>query len=175
MIQSRSDLVTFVQADLARFDVVSLRSGATAAMRQPQIRFQLRMRVAEWLHNTRRGPLWKVLDVVSRWRLQRAGIRLGYTIPVNSFGKGLKLPHWGTIVIGGEATIGDNCTCHPNVLVGTRDGSPTIGDNVYLGNGAQLYGPITIGNNSTIAPSAVVTKDVDEGVTVAGVPARVMG
>lgn len=75
--------------------------------------------------------------------------------------------------------IGRNCTMLPNVLFGNklptspRDGY-VIGDDCYISTGVTILGPITIGNNVTIAAGAVVTKDVLDNCVVAGVPAKVV-
>lgn len=106
---------------------------------------------------------------------RRLSYKLGYQIPANTIGNGLKIYHWGPIIINEKARIGKNCTLYPGVTVGaTHKGVPTIGDNCYLGLGAKIFGNIHIGNNVQILANAVVTKDVPDNCIVAGVPAKVI-
>jgi serine O-acetyltransferase len=174
MIRSLEDLVHHVRADLGRYDFDQRRlpSLASGLLREPQARWLIRLRVTEYVHNTVRSPAGRVADAFLRWRLQRSAIKLGYTIPINRFGPGLKLPHWGTIVVSGAATIGANCTLHPSTLIGWKDGAPRIGDDVYIGNGAKLIGPVAVGDGAIIAPGAVVNRDVAPSAVVGGIPAR---
>ena len=60
------------------------------------------------------------------------------------------------------------------VIRGERAGIPTVGDNVYIGPGAKMFGKIVIGNNVAIGANAVVTRDVPENAVVVGIPARVI-
>ena len=87
-------------------------------------------------------------------------------------GPGLKLPHWGTIVIGANASVGRHATIHPGTLIGERGGSPRVGDRVYVGSGAKVYGPVTVGDDAYLAPNCVVTRTVPPGAVMVGVPAR---
>lgn len=107
------------------------------------------------------------------------GLRCGFTIPPNTCGKGLNLAHTGTIVISAYAVIGENCRIHAGVNIGTAAGTqgqaPKIGNNVYIGPGAKIYGPITLADGIAIGANAVVNKDcLEENVTLAGVPAKVI-
>jgi serine O-acetyltransferase len=80
-------------------------------------------------------------------------------------------------MIGATFRIGKNCTILPMVLIGKKRPGPcmiTIGDDCYIGVGVTVLGPVTIGNNVTIAAGAVVTSDVPDNVVVAGVPAKVV-
>ena len=116
-------------------------------------------------------------------RYIRYGFKLGFTIPLNVFGPGLCLGHAGTIIVNDYAKVGSNCRIQAGVNIGNSaplgenwvpNNTPTIGNNVYIGPGAKLYGKITIGDNAAIGANAVVNKDVPSGVTVAGVPAKVI-
>jgi serine O-acetyltransferase len=100
--------------------------------------------------------------------------------PGAKIGKGLFVDHGAGVVIGETAEIGANCVLFHNVTIGgtgKHHGKrhPTIGDNVFIGTGAILLGPITVGSNSKIgANSFVVMRDVPPDCTVAGTPARII-
>jgi serine O-acetyltransferase len=163
-IESVIDLRTWIAEDLARYD----RGALETLLKEPQVRWQVRLRVTEYLIN--RG--FPLLGALARWRLQARAVRLGYTIPPNACGPGLKLPHWGTIVISGHARVGRQATIHPGTLIGERMGSPRIGDRVYVGAGAKVYGPIVVADDAYLAPNCVVTRSVSAGSVMLGVPAR---
>ena len=67
-----------------------------------------------------------------------------------------------------------NCRIHPSTSIGDYNGAPTIGDNVYIGPGAKLYGPIAIGSNVAVAANAVVNTSVPDNCTVGGIPAHIL-
>lgn len=101
----------------------------------------------------------------------------GYEICLNVFDKGLSIAHKGTIVTNGNARVGKNCRIHTCVNIGTLPGSsglaPTIGDNVYIGPGAKIYGKIKIADNIMIGANAVVGRSFEESnICIAGTPAR---
>jgi len=99
--------------------------------------------------------------------------------PGATIGRALLIDH-GFVVIGETAEIGDNVTLYGCVTLGgsspTTSGSvkrhPTLEDDVVVGSGAQILGAITIGAGARVGANAVVTKDVAEGQTVIGIPAR---
>lgn len=106
-------------------------------------------------------------------------VKLGFTIPVNTCGKGLNIHHYGCIVINGNAKIGDNCNLQQGVNIGqnyTSDNVPAIGDNVYIGPGAKLFGKIRIADGCIIGAGAVVNRSFEEKDTViVGNSARSVG
>lgn len=103
-----------------------------------------------------------------------AGRKLGYEIPLNVCGKGLRLLHGGPIIINDKTRIGDFCTIHSGVNMGEKLGkAPNIGNYVYLSPGAKLFGPIYIADHIAVGANAVVNKSFgEEGISIAGVPAR---
>ena len=139
------------------------------------LRFQLRLRRIEYLLNT--STDYSFRRIVCIW-LQiinhRLATRLGFSIPHNVFGPGLCIVHYGTIVVSPKAQIGSNCRIHPSTSIGDYNGAPTIGDNVYIGPGAKLFGPIKIGNNVSIGANAVVNKSFGDNIILAGVPAKIV-
>ena len=97
--------------------------------------------------------------------------------PGAKIGRRLFIDHGMGIVIGETAEIGDDCTIyHGATLGGTgKDKNkrhPTIGNNVMIGCGSKILGPIKIGNNVKIGAGAIVLKSVEDKVTVVGVPAH---
>lgn len=97
--------------------------------------------------------------------------------PGATIGKRLFIDHGFGVVIGETATIGDDVTIYHDVTLGGTSSQkglrhPQVGNGVIIGSGAQLLGPIRIGDNARIGSNAVVVKDVDPGATMVGVPAR---
>lgn len=97
-------------------------------------------------------------------------------------GPGFLVAHVGGLVIGGKTTIGKNCDVRQNVTLGGNynrtdaEGRqfPILGDNVSLGAGAVVVGPVKVGSNSIVGANSVVTRDVPEKVIVRGNPAVVI-
>lgn len=99
--------------------------------------------------------------------------------PGATIGKGLVIDHGTGVVIGETAEIGDNCTIYQGVTLGGTGKDvgkrhPTLGNNVLVGAGAKVLGPINVSDNSKIAANAVVLKDISENSTAVGIPARVV-
>ncbi len=129
--------------------------------------------------------LWKKnFHFIARFLSQFARFLTGIEIhPAAQIGTGFFIDHGAGVVIGETAQIGNNVTMYHGVTLGgtsafnstgknTLKRHPTIGNNVIIGSGAQILGPITIGNNAKIGSNAVVLKDVEENMTVVGVPAH---
>ncbi|MEQ8825752.1 MAG: serine O-acetyltransferase [Filomicrobium sp.] len=100
--------------------------------------------------------------------------------PAAEFGKGIMLDHATGFVVGETARVGDNCSFLHGVTLGgsgkeTGDRHPKIGNSVLIGAGAKVLGNIQVGCCSRIAAGSVVLKDIPSEVTVAGVPARIVG
>jgi serine O-acetyltransferase len=95
--------------------------------------------------------------------------------PAASIGRGLFIDHGSGVVIGETADIGDNVTLYQGVTLGgtgfaTGKRHPTVQDNVTIGSGAKLLGPITIGHGAKIGANSVVITDVPPNSTVVGNP-----
>lgn len=105
-------------------------------------------------------------------------MKLGFSIPINVFGPGLSIPHYGTIVVNSNARIGANCRLHVGVNIGASGGSikaPCLGDNVYIGPGAIIFGDIQIADNVTIGANATVNRSCGQAnVVLAGSPANIV-
>lgn len=117
---------------------------------------------------------------LARWVSQRARHKTGIEIhPGAKIGKGLFIDHGMGVVIGETAEIGDYCTLYQGVTLGGTGKDkgkrhPTLGNNVLVGSGAKILGPMTIGDNARIAAGAVVLDAVPANATAVGVPARVV-
>lgn len=130
-------------------------------------------RVAHALFNMRLFFLARAVNHTSRF-LTGIDIHPGARI-----GRHLFIDH-GFTVIGETADIGDNVTIYQCVTLGGTNPAngvggkrhPTLEDNVIVGSGAQILGPITVGQRARVGANAVVTEDVPEGATMVGVKAR---
>jgi len=127
-------------------------------------------------------------DILARIISQFSRFLTGIEIhPKAEIGKNLFIDHGMGVVIGETSKIGDNVTIYHNVTLGGIAPSinsddqrntkrhPTLEDNVVVGSGAQILGPIVIGKNSLIGSNSVVTKNVIEKSVMAGIPARKVG
>ncbi len=124
-------------------------------------------------------------DLIARIISQTVRFFTGIEIhPGAKLGKNLFIDHGMGVVIGETSEVGDNVTIYHAVTLGGSSPSidsekqrqekrhPTIGHDVVIGSGAQIIGPVKVGNNSRIAANAVVVKDVPENATMVGIPAR---
>ena len=127
-------------------------------------------------------------DLIARIISQFSRFLTGIEIhPKAKIGKNLFIDHGMGVVIGETSEIGDNVTIYHNVTLGGIAPSinsndqrntkrhPTLENNVVVGSGAQILGPIIIKKNSLIGANAVVTKDVPENSVMIGIPAKVIG
>ena len=143
-------------------------------------RYERLLRRSEYWKNTASNPIAVVIGKIYRLRLTRLGARLGFSIPLNAFGKGLSIAHIGTIVVNSHARIGERCRIHVGVNIGTAAGfadrAPVIGDDVYIGPGVKIFGDIVIADRIAVGANAVVNKDFKvPGISIAGVPAAKIG
>lgn len=108
------------------------------------------------------------------------GAKLGISIFHNTIDKGLRIYHYGTIIVNSHAKIGKDCKLHGNNCIGNkgehnRYEAPTLGDNVDVGIGAKIIGGIEIASNVKIGANAVVVKnELREGKTLVGIPAHMV-
>jgi serine O-acetyltransferase len=99
--------------------------------------------------------------------------------PGATIGRGLMIDHGSGVVIGETTEIGDNCTLYQGVTLGGTGKDvgkrhPTLGNNVMVGSGAKVLGPLTVGDNCKIASNAVLLDSIPDGSTAVGIPARIV-
>lgn len=130
-------------------------------------------RLAHWLF---RGELYFLARLVNHLSRMLTAIDIH---PGARIGRNFFIDH-GFVVIGETAVIGDDVTIYQQVTLGGTNPHegvpgkrhPTIEDGVVIGSGAQVLGPVTVGARARIGANSVVTKDVPEGATMVGIPAR---
>ena len=130
-------------------------------------------RIAHWFYLRR---CFFIARAISQWSKMWTGIEIH---PGATIGRRLVIDHGTGIVIGETAEIGDDCLLYQGVTLGgtgkdTGKRHPTIGNNVMIGAGAKVLGPLVIGDNSRIAAGAVVLSDIPSNSTAVGVPAKVV-
>lgn len=136
-------------------------------------KFQICMRKLNYYKNNRGG----LLKWYYRFKYHKLALKLGFTIPCDVIGPGLSIVHYGTIVISQGCKIGSNCRIHAGVNIGANGGefdAAKIGNNVYIGPGAKIVGNVHIGDGVVVGANAVVNKDIPSGVTVGGIPAKII-
>ena len=163
----RDDVQSVLERDPAAkngVEVVLLYSGVHALVAY---------RVAHKLYLSRHYFSARAVSQLAR-KLTGIEIHPGATI-----GKSLFIDHGMGVVIGETAEIGDNCTIYQGVTLGGTGKDvgkrhPTLGNNVMVGAGAKVLGPVKLGDNTKIAAGAVVLNDTPESSTAVGIPAKIV-
>lgn len=163
----REDVACVFERDPAArntFEVVTTYPGLHAI---------IHYRLANWLWRRNFKWLARFLSTFSRWM---TGIEIH---PGATIGRRFFIDHGMGVVIGETAEIGDDCTLYHGVTLGGTSWNkgkrhPTLKDGVVVGAGAKVLGPIVVGDNARIGSNAVVTKEVPDGVTVVGIPGRIV-
>ena len=126
-----------------------------------------------WLWNHGCKSLARIMSQITR---HMTGVEIH---PAARIGKHFFIDHAMGVIIGETTVIGDNCTLYQGVTLGgtgneTGKRHPTLGNNVTVGCGAKVLGPLTIADNCKIAAGAVVLTDIPENSTAVGIPARIV-
>ena len=126
---------------------------------------------AYYANTTKSGQLFRsILRLYWGRKYRGLGVQLGFSIGHNSLGYGVKIPHYGTIVVNGEAVVGSFAVLHSCTCIA---GKKTIGDYLYLSTGSQITGDIVLGEGVTVAAHTLVNKSSEGYVLLAGAPAEV--
>ena len=173
------ELITIVKSDLYRH---AGKNGMALFLRaiifNPGFKYSFWMRVSAYLAQQKlcRYSICYFAAIMLAHYRDKYGIDIAFTTQI---GSGFYIGHSGGIVVHQNTRIGKNFSISQGVTIGQtnrgeRKGTPTIGDNVYVGPGAKIIGHVQIGNNAAIGANCVVTKDVPDNGVVVGVPGRVI-
>ena len=147
------------------------RSKIEVFLLYPTIHALIAYRISHYLYINKLFFLARLISQISRFF---TGIEIH---PGAKIGRGLVIDHGMGVVIGETAEIGDNGLLYHGVTLGGTGKDkgkrhPTVGNNVVIGAGAKVLGPIYIGSNSKIGANSVVLNNVPEGATAVGIPAK---
>jgi serine O-acetyltransferase len=180
-LQAWLEMIDNLREDIDRHAIMSPHHWFLVLLSSKGLWVTIQYRFSRWVHCHVHLPIirqilkllcffWqKVMEAISGVELpNRANI-----------GKGLYMPHANGIIVHLDATLGEHCNLSHQVTIGiggrgAKHGSPTIGDRVFIGPGAKIFGAITIGNNVVIGANAVVTKDLPDNAVAVGIPARII-
>lgn len=147
----------------------------------PCWKFQKLLRKLEYYENTKMncGNFLKCFYtpyvIFLRYKFQKKSISLGLTIPINVFGYGLCINHYGSIVVSRHARIGNYCKINSACNICGNGESSVIGDYCELGPGAKIIKSVILGDNVKVGANAVVNKSFKQNnIVIAGVPAVIV-
>lgn len=181
MIRTKGDLRRYIKAD---FDAQEMQHPLAARFSYGEnwviFQYLKTLRKLEFYKNAPKNLFGKVLYIYYLLKHRRNSLKYDMYISPNIVEEGFKVVHPGFRRIDKVVKhIGRNCTVLPMVLFGKKMPDEDfecieVGDNCYFGTGCTILGPCKIGNNVTIGAGAVVTHDIPDGCTVAGVPAKII-
>ncbi len=173
MIRSKEDYNFYLESDKLSLEI---KEKHPPILGMETWKFQRQLRKIEYYKNCKKGLFVKIYLFLLKWKFHKLSLQLGYHVEPNVCGPGLSL-HFLQIGINGYAKIGADCRISPGVNIGEKAGgaglAPKIGNNVYIGPGAKIFGDITIADGIAIGANAVVNKSFSEpGISIGGIPAK---
>ncbi len=177
MIKSKEELCFFLDADKFALG----RNGKPGLYGHETWKFQIALRKCEY-YKEKKG-FGKIQYLIYKLIKRRLGYKLGFEIPEGVFDAGLRINHFGNIIVNGSSKVGKWCDIHQGVNIGAgnpekrvngENYTPKIGDNVWIGPGVKIYGNITLGSQIQIGANAVVNKSFGQDITIGGIPARII-
>lgn len=179
---SIKELLSLIRSDIFRYKATGARSTVRIVLLTQPFWATCFYRIFNYLYlKTNKSRILR-LPVAFLYHINVKIIQIltQISIPVGAqIGKGLYLAHFGPILISGSARIGDNCNLGNQVIIGFgrvkgKPGFPELGDRVFVGPGAKIFGPVKIGSDASIGANSVVTEDIPPRATVIGIPAQVI-
>lgn len=167
MIMSKADYYEYLKADMVANKKKRIRANLFGDYTYNYLNL---MRKLEYYTNCRSDLLGKMYRRILNVRYKQMSVKTGIQIGINTFGKGLGLFHYGSIVVNGTACFGDYCVIQSDVNIssGVRGGNE-----IYIAPGAKILENVNISSNVIIGANAVVSKSIKESnISVGGVPAR---
>lgn len=169
------------RADLDRYVVTQKNSWLYLMLTKQGLWALAEYRFSYWVRSKVKLPIVKqILRIFGFIWHKMIEITTGIDIPNRTeIGSGFYIGHFGGIIINGGAKFGKNCNISQGVTVGVggrgeNRGCPIIGDRVFIGPGAKIFGKIKIGNDVAIGANAVVTKDLPDYAVAVGIPAKII-
>lgn len=176
MIQSKQELIYYLQQD--KIALYKKNQRRPKLLSDEIWKFEITLRKLEYINNCLNKKLYFIPYMYYKYKFHKWSVKLGFSIPINVFEEGLSIAHYGTIVVNKNARIGKNCRIQENVTIGTTNGSksaPKLGNNIFIGSGAKIIGDIEIADDIAIGAGSVVVKNFNkEGITIGGVPAKMI-
>lgn len=173
IIRNKNDLKKFLDIEKKKYNRKS-RMIPIICIRESDYlwKYNVLLRKTEYYVNTNK----KIRSLVYKILFNRFKMKCNIHIPLNVFGKGLKIMHLGPILVNGNVKAGEDISLHVNTSIvagGIDNGVPKLGNGVIVGVGAVILGNITIANNIAIGANSVVNKSFEEeNICIAGVPAK---
>lgn len=184
MIKSKKELLEYIAQDSKNFKrqlargggkcMTNLRSNPISDQKYIWLYIKTLRYVEYYDFKKKSNKFYSFVFYYHLKKLRNLSYRTGFQIPPHTCGKGLTIWHWGPIIVNPAARLGENCTLYPGVLIGHKTfyDAPIIGDNVFIGAGTKIIGPVKIGDNVTIGQNCVIVNDVPTGSIIVSSPIR---
>ena len=173
MISSKNDYLKYLEQDKL---ALGKKYKSPKLVHDEIWRFEILLRKTEFYVNCKKTFVGKIFGKVLQFLYYKKRLKYNTYIPLNVFGPGLSIAHFGSIIVNGNAKVGENCRIQDSVTIGATNGesdAPVIGNNGFIGSGARIIGKVNIASDIAIGANAVVVKDFNKsGITIGGVPAK---
>jgi len=169
MIKSKEDLKLYLDADRYSF---GFPKNKIPLLKSNEWNYIVRLRHAEYHANNGKNIVKTLISKYYLFRLHRISQKIGVSIPINATGPGLCIVHGSSIFINHTAKIGNNCRIFNCVNIASN---AQVGNDVYIAPGVKILNDSSVGNNVIIGANSVVHGHIEgDGITIAGVPARII-
>jgi serine O-acetyltransferase len=180
-IAATYDMIMSMRADIDRYVMMDQVPWLFIVLTKQGAWLSIQYRISRWVHYHVQIPGLRLLlkAVCAVWR-KLLELWTGCEIPNRAeIGPGLFIPHAHGIILHHTVQLGKNCNLSQQVTIGVggrgdQRGAPTLGDRVFVGPGAKLFGNIQIGSQVAIGANAVVCKDLPDHAVAVGIPAEVI-